>query len=320
MLKIRDILYLVAGFVAGFALYFLLHTNRAHAETPIPANQGRITDLAGKLSESDKAKVAKNLSLFETSRNDKPQFVVLILKDLPDEGIEDFTRKVFNAWGVGQSEAKNGLLWVWVPSSRKYRLEVGRGLEGAIPDVESFRAQESIKTLLRQDRGADAIIALSDRLRGDLDPDTAIREQRASGLGIFAGVIAFLAALFAALIAFVNRKKSGPLNTPTPVVKLSPEEQYRQASQPIRPARTYPGPSAPPRPTTLKAPPAPSPTPKSSSSSRASDIATGAILGSILSSGSSSGSSSSSSSSSSSDNSYSGGGGSSDGGGSSGDY
>ena len=64
----------------------------------------------------------------------KAQLVVLTVNSLNGEDIESFSNRTFREWGIGDKEKNNGVLLVIAKNDHKDRIEVGYGLEGAIPD------------------------------------------------------------------------------------------------------------------------------------------------------------------------------------------
>lgn len=70
---------------------------------------------------------------------------VIITDDLEGEDIDRYSYLVFNDWGIGKADVNNGLLltlYYWENLTHFYyefRIEVGRGLEGAITDSEAGR-------------------------------------------------------------------------------------------------------------------------------------------------------------------------------------
>lgn len=65
-----------------------------------------------------------------------PRYVVITLNKLPqnEDSIEDYAHDQFNGMGIGRKGWHNGLLFVLMPKQHQYRLEVGTGLQGALPD------------------------------------------------------------------------------------------------------------------------------------------------------------------------------------------
>ena len=93
--------------------------------------------------------------------------MVAVFPELPSPSLEDFTVRTAQAWKVGRKELDNGaVLFVFV-KDRKMRIEVGYGLEGALPDVTAKRIiEDTIGPHFREgqfaaglDAGVDAMMA-----------------------------------------------------------------------------------------------------------------------------------------------------------------
>ena len=126
------ILFLIAMLVAI--------TSRA-AEV-IPAKPaGYFNDYAGVVSKSAALQFNEHLAQFE--RETSNQVVVAIFPKMQtDSDIADYTQRIAQAWGVGQKERRNGaVLFVFV-QDRKMFIQVGYGLEGALPDATCFDITE----------------------------------------------------------------------------------------------------------------------------------------------------------------------------------
>src|SRR5262245_42427556 len=59
-----------------------------------------------------------------------------------DSDIADYTQRVAQAWGVGQKERRNGVVLFLFLQDRKMIIQVGYGLEGALPDATAFNITE----------------------------------------------------------------------------------------------------------------------------------------------------------------------------------
>src|SRR5690625_5678425 len=63
------------------------------------------------------------------------QIFVLTIPELGDEDLESYALRVFEQWGVGRRSIDDGVLVLVAVNDRKMRIEVGYGLEGAVPDI-----------------------------------------------------------------------------------------------------------------------------------------------------------------------------------------
>lgn len=72
------------------------------------------------------------------------QVVVVVVKSTGDKEVEDYSLGIFRNWKIGDNKKNNGILLLVSLQERKTRIEVGYGLEGAIPDIEAGRIQKEI--------------------------------------------------------------------------------------------------------------------------------------------------------------------------------
>ncbi len=105
------------------------------AEPAFPALTGRVVDDAGLLSEPEKQELDAALAAFEQQTHD--QLVVVTLKSLQGQAIEDYGYQLGRHWGLGQKGKDNGALLIVAPEEHKVRIEVGYGLEGELTDAKS---------------------------------------------------------------------------------------------------------------------------------------------------------------------------------------
>jgi uncharacterized protein len=107
----------------------------ALAEQVIPSVPARyFNDYANVTSPATAARLDHTLEDFE--KQSSCQIVVAVYPKLQtDSSMEDYTVRLFRAWGVGQKDKNNGaVLFVFV-QNHKMRIETGYGLEGALPDA-----------------------------------------------------------------------------------------------------------------------------------------------------------------------------------------
>ncbi|NTX26673.1 TPM domain-containing protein [Burkholderia pyrrocinia] len=99
----------------------------------VPRLQGRITDTTGALT--DACRTDLNARLAELERRTGVQLAVLLVATSGQATIEQFATAVFEKWKLGHAKTDNGLLLVAALNDHHVRIEVGYGLEGAVPDI-----------------------------------------------------------------------------------------------------------------------------------------------------------------------------------------
>lgn len=140
--------------------------NVSVAQTTIPPLNNGVMDSANVLKAFEKSKVDEKIIQFE--REFGSQIAVLIIPQLSNEDIVDYGVRVMEEWQLGRKDIDDGALLIISINDRKTRLEVGYGLEGAIPDITAakilneylaphFQKQNYYQGI---DQAIDAIIAL----------------------------------------------------------------------------------------------------------------------------------------------------------------
>ena len=106
--------------------------------------------------------------------------MVATVSSLEGREIEEYGYQLGRHWGIGQSEANNGLILLVAPNERKVRIEVGYGLEGIMTDALSHQIIErDILPRFRQDDYPGGIIAGADAIIAQLQAPPEAAEQRA---------------------------------------------------------------------------------------------------------------------------------------------
>ncbi len=92
-----------------------------------------------------------NEQLAQFERETSNQIVVAVFRKMQSEDdIAAYTERVADAWQVGQADKRNGAVLFVFLDDRKMFIQVGYGLEGAIPDVTAFDITERrIKPLFK---------------------------------------------------------------------------------------------------------------------------------------------------------------------------
>lgn len=102
-------------------------------ELSLPNYIGYVNDYASILS-SETAYQLTRLS-DEIERKTTAQLAIVTIDTVSPLGIENYAVRLFEKWGIGQKGKDNGVLLLVAVKDRAVRIEVGYGLEGAIPDI-----------------------------------------------------------------------------------------------------------------------------------------------------------------------------------------
>ena len=117
-----------------FLLFFAL---TAWAQVAVPELSRRVTDLTATLSAEQVAALENRLAAFEAQKGS--QIAVLLVPTTQPEDIAAFAIRVAEQWRVGREKVDDGVILIVARNDRALRLEVGYGLEGAIPDAIAKR-------------------------------------------------------------------------------------------------------------------------------------------------------------------------------------
>jgi uncharacterized protein len=113
----------------------------AGAEVIPPKPPGYFNDDAGVVSKEAALRFNEQLAQFERETSD--QVVVAVFPKMrSDSDVADYTQRVAQAWGVGRKKQSNGVVLFVFVQDRKMFIQVGYGLEGALPDVTAFDITE----------------------------------------------------------------------------------------------------------------------------------------------------------------------------------
>lgn len=164
----------------------------------IPTKEKKLVyDFSGVLSTNQIKSLEQKLVQFSDSSSN--QIAVVLDPSLEGEDAFDYSLRIAEAWGIGSGEKNNGVLLYAAMQDREVRIQVGYGLEGAIPDALAKRIIERhIVPNFKQSRyyegvneAVDALMAAS---RGEYEAELTGAEKRDKymPLVLLLVVIAFL--------------------------------------------------------------------------------------------------------------------------------
>lgn len=130
-------------FLALIVLVSLLFsTVNAENQYPKPTELKYINDYTSTIDNNTKQYIVSVGKELEDKTG--AQEVVVVIDSLQGNDIASYANGLFRNWGIGQKDKNNGLLVLVSIKDRKYRVEVGTSLEGAVTDIYSARVMDNI--------------------------------------------------------------------------------------------------------------------------------------------------------------------------------
>ena len=175
------------------ALCLLLCATALHAAPDFPALTGRVVDEANLMSRKQAHQLAQQLAVFE--KRSGVQLVVVSIDTLAGDTIEEYGYQLGRHWGIGQKGKNNGVLLIIAQDERKVRIEVGYGLEGALPDAIAANIIQTriLPAFKRGDMVAGVVAGsqgIMQALAGEYQPvDNASKEEKQGGPWLFILVV-----------------------------------------------------------------------------------------------------------------------------------
>lgn len=122
---------------------------------------GFVNDFANKIDDTSERKIEQQLSNYEKATS--IEMTIVLPKTLDGHEIEEWTMGLAEQWKVGKKGKDNGLIIVIATKERKWRIEVGRGLEGDITDLVAGRLGDNVLVpFLKKENYVDGVSALVD--------------------------------------------------------------------------------------------------------------------------------------------------------------
>jgi len=152
------------------------------AEIAVPPLKARVTDLTATLTSDQRAALEQKLAALEARKGS--QVAVLLVPTTQPETVEQYAIRVFDQWKLGRKGMDDGVLLLVAKNDRKLRIEVGYGLEGAIPDAIAKRVMdEDIVPLFKQGNFYGGISAGTDRVSKLIEGESMPPPKRATAPG-----------------------------------------------------------------------------------------------------------------------------------------
>ncbi|VAX33125.1 Beta-propeller domains of methanol dehydrogenase type [hydrothermal vent metagenome] len=193
-------------------------TSISWASTPKPPATPRnyVVDLAGIIRDDVERKMDSYLR--ELEQKTTAQMIVLTVKSLDGESIDGFSLRIAEKWKIGQKGKDNGVLFTVASRDRKYRFEIGYGLEGILPDslVGSIGRQYIVPYFRKGDYSTGiyaAVVAVAQEIAGSKGvtitgmPTVRVSGKRARKEMGLPGIILTAVFLIFAVILFIKNPR-----------------------------------------------------------------------------------------------------------------
>ncbi len=118
---------------ARIVLVLLLAVAGAATAAPLVKLTNYVVDGADILPPDREAALIGRLKAFEAATSN--QVAVATVQTLEGQTLEDAALEILRGTGLGQGNRNNGVLLLIAVAERRIRIEVGYGLEGALPDA-----------------------------------------------------------------------------------------------------------------------------------------------------------------------------------------
>src|SRR5579863_8997572 len=155
-------------------IVFLALTLALRAE---PVSQLRptnyVNDFAGVLDQNT-VTTLNNLCQ-QVDQNAHAQIAVVTIKSLDGSDIESYAVALFKQWGIGSKATDHGVLILLATQDRRYRVEVGYGLEPILPDGKVGGFGREAVPLLKQNDYNGAVALLTMRVADVIAQDAGVQ-------------------------------------------------------------------------------------------------------------------------------------------------
>lgn len=181
---------------------------------PRPQPQRLVNDFAKIFTKAQVYELESTLVAFDDTTSN--QITVVTIPDLEGYDVSDYAIKIGLDWGVGGKKMNNGVVLLVKPknSSGKGRvsIQVGYGLEGAIPDAYCNRIIEQILIpAFRENNYYGGVRAACDKLMALASGEISVRREfEGEGEGLIGNILLGAVIFFILMVLISGRKGDGP--------------------------------------------------------------------------------------------------------------
>jgi len=152
--------------------------------------------------------------LADFERKTGHQLVVAAFQSLDGESLEDYVNRLFRAWKPGSAKANDGVLFALFVRERRWRVEVGYGLEPVLADLEAAEIARAGVPSFQSGDYAGGVAAVVEGLTARLSGGPARPRRRAQGEDEAQGILnAVLVAIFVTFLILIAAARAGFTST-----------------------------------------------------------------------------------------------------------
>lgn len=209
MASIYRTIFFCTAVAAVFLSCVFLSSYRVEAYVSPGQPTGYLNDFSGVLSSGIKSELEQKLVQFHTETSN--EVVVVLVPTIGNDYIESYTLSLAEDWKIADAKKDNAVILLLAIDDRKVRVEVGYGLEGALPDsVANSIIREMVPSLKESNydgavqAGVEKIIAAT---KNEYVGSPAERSEAGNG-GLFEVIIFFGLFVLQWLASVLGRSKA----------------------------------------------------------------------------------------------------------------
>ena len=145
-------------FLTGLIIFIFAIKNFALAAEipPAPTENIYVADFAEMIDADTKNKILEIGG--ELDSKYKAQIMVITVPNLGNYQLEEYADEFFKSWNIGDKDLNNGVLLFIAKDERRFQIEVGKGLEGAISAESAGKILEDMTNYFRDGNFSEGIL------------------------------------------------------------------------------------------------------------------------------------------------------------------
>lgn len=197
--------------LSAFFLFLLFSSLLLAAEAP--ALKPGLNDLAGVVSASDAARIDGLCARIRA--NGSAEVAVLVINSTEGEGMASYAIRVAEKNGIGKKGVDNGLLLTIATEDREWRIDVGYGLEGTLPDGKVGRiGREYLVPYLKEGNWGGGIYSVLSALGAELGATEPPEQPKETDSGTMVALVPICLLGFVLLIIIIAAMRKGKWRSP----------------------------------------------------------------------------------------------------------